>query len=84
MGILHGLLRGRRSPLADPDVVITLECGHPSLIPHWERPRDAGDEDKASWFTCGSCDARLSLVQVQAQRIAEDWLLHEELFSRGQ
>src|SRR6266700_4146752 len=83
MGIFDGFLGKNHGPVMTT-VEPRLACAHSRFIPHWERVKDIGDEDKADWFTCDDCNEHFSLTDVQSRRIAADWRLHEEFFSRAE
>lgn len=51
------------------------ECLHASLTPHWDRLDDMGNDDKATSWTCTSCNQAFSpaerseLLRTEADRL---------------
>lgn len=53
------------------------QCTHATLVPRWDNPDDIGKEDRASAWTCASCEAsftpqeKRALDESEAARIAD-------------
>ncbi len=65
MGLLSFLTRGRPSQAAADQ---TATCGHPVLVPSWDRVQDMGDESKVSGYRCSTCGAPLTLEEASEAR----------------
>lgn len=63
-----------RSPIA-PD---TETCHHLVLSPAWDNLDDMGSEERASRFTCMSCQAEFSPGEAAEMRATEARRIREE------
>ncbi len=70
MGILQKLL-GREKEEEQVVEETPAECTHSSLVPRWDDPADIGKEDKASGWTCSSCNQAFTPAEREELRAAD-------------
>lgn len=64
MSFFKNLLRrdkGQQKEIEESEV----PCPHVALVPNWDSPSDMGDPDKATRYTCQSCNSPFSLEEAK-------------------